>query len=509
MLVYLWRTMIARCFILSAALLVGCGSVAEPRPGIALATAYQDDAYARTLIGRSITSKDGQLPDTSQAFSATEEMKSTVVGGGYTNDQKLVRALKASFKGAVQQSCGASANAMLGTASDSDIDIEWKLVAEALDNQRAYEPLTAICNDDGKVASSYIGKGVITTVFKTKITLHSKQSGGAAAGAALDCKRGAAGIQGEISINVSQDGHTTITSDGWNFVKVEPVSSSCQAWHRHHVHVMNEAQKILLRSVASRYSKALLDSYQCHWMFGGVLVMDKICPSGMCPNNGAPLAELYKLYSMPVAALVSSHGDTICASVKQTMQSLGISGNFLGDCNTSSIRGWIARHQGDRYRDITRKVEVSAQIDLLRAIISPESRAEVASAWANLPQGQEFFRSASQTWGQLRDLCAPGGCATRIFTGSNTDESLTTLVSWPTARDKLFAAWLSVFSGQSMTSPDFAAGCHGAVMELDSGRWTYKGTGNQTCDGRANCLSFGNPSHTDAASDWFATTIVK
>lgn len=498
----------ARCFVLSYVLLAGCPSV-DPRPGITLATSYQDDTYARTLLGRSILDKDGQLPDSHLMFRATDEVKSTPVGGNYTNDQKLVKAIKASFKGTIKKSCGATANALIGSTSDSDIDIEWKQVLEALDNQRAYEESTELCADDGNVVPSYKDEGVITTVFKTKMTLHSNQSGGLVIGTTAHCNLGSTGAQGDISISVSGDGRTTITSDGWNFVKVEAVASSCRAWHRHHVRAMSDAQKKLLQSVASQYSKALLDSYQCHWMFGGVLVMDKICPAGQCPGGQTPLGELRRLYSMPVGQLAMQYGDTICSSIKQTMKSLGTSGDFLEACNNSAIISWVERHQDDTFYDITRRTEVSAQIDLLRSILSPQSRSEVSSAWAKLPQAQDFFRSASRQWGQLQDQCAPGGCTVHIVIGDNTAETFTTLASWPSIRDKLFASWLNVFSGEVTTGPDFRAGCHGAVMQLEGSSWRYKGTGNQTCAGHNNCLSFGDPSDTDQASNWFATEIVK
>lgn len=500
--------MAARYFLLSIVLLAGCPSM-DAGPGITLPLAYQDDVKAKSLIGVSIVPRDGQVPETHVVFRAMDEVSSSVVAGTYANDQTLTRAIKASFKATVKQSCGTNVNAAIGNASDSDIDIEWKQVLEARDDQRMYMVSTNLCSDDGHVIPAYKNQGVITTVFKTKITLHSNKSGGLAVGSTIACNRGSTGVDGSISVSISSDGHTTITSDGWNLVKIEPASESCRAWHRHHLHPMSSAEKNRLRIVAANYSRALLDTYQCHWMFGGVLIMDALCPAGQCPGGRTPLNELHRIYGMPVMQLVQQHGDTICSSIRLTMQSLGASSDVLSNCNTPSIRGWVLRHRNDQFSDITRGIEVSAQIDLLKAILPPQSRSTVADAWAQLPQGQDLFRAANQAWSQLQSQCAPGGCITNIFTGDSTNNAISTFVSWPSIRDRLFSAWLSVFSGQALASPEFNAGCRGAVMQLEGDHWSYKGTGDRTCDGGTACLSFRDPTHTDRASEWFATQIVE
>jgi hypothetical protein len=473
-----------------------------------MATAFTEDDRARGLLGRSIISRDGELPEQRQLFTVSPDVAAGAVSGTYKNDQKFVQAIKASFKAAVDKNCTADAKALIGRADESNISVEWQSMLEATDPQRSYLAGTVLCTADGKVDPSYKSMGVIAAVFKTKVTFTASQTGGVDVGANASCSSGDTSGSASISITASAEGRTEIKSEGWNFVKLETLETACKLWHDNQPHAATPDEADRFRQVASAYSQALLASFQCHWMYGGVRILDAICPSGQCADAEHALRTIYR---SDVGSIVDAHRQAVCDGIKDTLTSLGTPPDAVsGVCEDPALLAWVLRHGGDRFEDVTDQDAVSAQIDLLSAILdTPRVRRPVAGAWAKLPQARDQFRTAMQAWADLRASCGTGGCTFALVSTSGNPVDLSSRYSWDAVRNTLFDAWLYTFSAKSDEVPEFRAGCANAVMALEDNRWRYKNDTSDCPDGASRCLEFGAPEHVDAASDWFARQVVR
>jgi hypothetical protein len=243
-------------------------------------------------------------------------------------------------------------------------------------------------------------------------------------------------------------------------------------------------------------------------MYGGVRILDAICPRGQCADAEQALRSIYR---SDVGSIVNAHRDAVCAGIKDTLTSLGTPPDAITDvCDDPGLLAWVLRHEGDRFEDVTDQDAVSAQIDLLSAILdTPRVRRPVAGAWAKLQQARDQFRTAQQTWADLRDSCGAGGCTLALVSTSGNPVDLSSRYSWDAVRDALFDAWLYTFSAKSTEVPQFRAGCANAVMALERNRWQYKNETNECPDDASHCLEFGAPEHVDAASDWFANQVIR
>lgn len=218
------------CAIFTISILGGCGSAPHY---LTLSGGYTKDNDAAGKLGYLINDVQGESPLPYEVFSvaATDAPAQDYTSGDdkLSSDAKSKIAAKVNLQ--ANEQCKIGGNVDLGANNANAQDIKFAKEISPSATKWTYKATGNICcKTDGTVTPLCAKKSVIIGVYSTKSSVTATAGVDVEAGAQVTCS-GATTTStsgtGEVSVTVGANRKLSISSTGWNVVKVAPVESIC------------------------------------------------------------------------------------------------------------------------------------------------------------------------------------------------------------------------------------------------------------------------------------------